>query len=278
MTEGLRHVVHRRVHLERSQPQARRARVGTFLEKKRDYKLRAERYHVLERRIRDLAGKARFRNEDEFNFKMVHGRLGEDGAVVLPSSSTVASRRLNSKDKFRRSLAELDRNRFVLQHRAAVKDKRARAVVTDCASLLMDSGKHVTFDDSSSSGDEEAASVSDVGGSPSAHPGRSSGDASDSSMDSEASPLKTTAGSRRNPSTAGGKSAAPPRTRLTRATRSVQEHLKTVGETLEAKREDERLRQCLEAERDLRVALHQKRQVRRVKGSNVRVFPFERQK
>ncbi|ORM40498.1 putative U3 small nucleolar RNA-associated protein 11 [Babesia sp. Xinjiang] len=230
MTDGLRHVVHRRVHLERSQPQGRRARVGRFLEKKRDYKKRAERFHVLERRIRDLADKARFRNEDEFNFKMVHGKLGDDGVVVLPSSSAVATRKLDNNKKFRRSLDQLDRNRFVLQHRSNIKGKRATAAITENATLLMGEGSHVEFSDSS---EEEADPSGAVEG-------------------SESSSV--------------------------RATKRVDDHLLGVSEALQSKRADDELRQRLDAERNIRLAVHNKRQVRRVKGTNVHLFPFVRQK
>ncbi|GBE62197.1 probable u3 small nucleolar RNA-associated 11 [Babesia ovata] len=278
MAEGLRHVVHRRVHLERSQPQARRARVGQFLEKKRDYKQRAERFHVMERRIRDLAAKARFRNEDEFNFKMVHGKLGDDGVVVLPSSSSVAVRKLDKKGQFRRSLEELDQNRFVLRHRSTVKGKRAQAAVTENATLLMDGGKHVTFDDSSDSdegddGESGSAAVSDTRGDSSDSEQLS--DASEGS-DSDSTPAPKT--KRGKSSKAGSKADASTASRRSRATKRVREHLIAVSETIEAKRADDELRQRLDAERELRVAVHKKRQVRRARGSNVHVFPFERQK
>ncbi|CDR97736.1 hypothetical protein, conserved [Babesia bigemina] len=278
MAEGLRHVVHRRVHLERSQPQARRARVGRFLEKKRDYKQRAERYHVMERRIRDLAAKARFRNEDEFNFKMVHGKLGDDGVVVLPSSASVAARKLDKKGQFRRSLEELDRNRLVLRHRSAVKGKRAQAAVTDNATLLMDGGKHVTFEDGSDSDEGEDTDPDSATAGATRRCPSDSGESSDASdgSDSDAAPAAKTR--RGKQSQAGSKAHASTAPRRSRATKRVREHLIALSETIEAKRADDQLRQRLDAERELRVAVHKKRQVRRARGSNVHVFPFERQK
>ncbi|GFE55402.1 U3 small nucleolar RNA-associated 11 [Babesia ovis] len=243
MTDGLRHVVHRRVHLERSQPKARRSQVGQFLEKKKDYKKRAERFHVMERRIRDLAAKTRFRNEDEFNFKMVHGKLGDDGVVVLPSASAVEARKLDGKKKFRRTIDQLDRNRFVLQHRTTVKSRRAESAITDNATLLMGGNSHVTFSD-----DDESPSGAEEG---------SSGHFSGASKRQGKLPLGTT---------------------RTRATKRLEEHLELVNDTIKAQREDLALRQSLDAERNLRLALHQKRQVRRVPGTNVHLFPFVRQK
>lgn len=272
MTDSLRHVVHRRVHLERSQPKARQAKVGRFLEKKRDYKLRAERYHVMERRIHDLAAKARFRNEDEFNFKMVHGKLGDDGVVVLPSDAAASERKLDRKGQFKKTLAELDQNRFVLKHRLNVKSKRAKEVLTDNATLLMDSGSHITFDDSASSLEERASSDGYSSSNDESVPkGNSSGGTSRLAKQSKGLTADFSASaSKAAPATNARK--------RTRATKSVQEYLSTVGETINSKRTDAQLQQRLEDERNLRSALYQKRQVRRLPNNSTRVFPFERQK
>ncbi|KAK1441779.1 hypothetical protein BgAZ_501110 [Babesia gibsoni] len=264
MTDGLKHVVHRRVHLERSQPLERRKKVGKFLEKKRDYKLRAERYHVMERRIRDLAAKTRFRNEDEFNFKMVHGKLGEDGVVVLPSKEAVAERKLDRKGKFKKTLSSIDQNRFVLKHRLNIKDKRVKKTMTDNATLLMDSGEHKVFDDSEESHNsdpEEASQGSDT-----------SDREKDEGLVSSTS-LERTAKSKTSQN--AKKTRVPKRTPMSK---EIQENLKIVGQTINEKRTDSQLQQKLDDERHLRSALYRKRQVRRVANTNTRVYPFERQK
>jgi len=74
---GLKHVVHKRVHLERHQPAARK-RFG-YLEKHKDYVKRARDYHRKEQTIKKMHQKAFFKNEDEFawgmmNHQMVDGR------------------------------------------------------------------------------------------------------------------------------------------------------------------------------------------------------------
>lgn len=67
---GLRNVVHRRNHKERSQP-AGRAKLG-LLEKHKDYVLRAKDHHSKRDRINLLKEKAAARNKDEFYFSMIN--------------------------------------------------------------------------------------------------------------------------------------------------------------------------------------------------------------
>ncbi|EDO05523.1 U3 small nnucleolar RNA-associated protein 11 (Utp11) family protein [Babesia bovis T2Bo] len=246
MAEGLRHVVHRRVHLERSQPRHRRDQVGQYLEKKRDYKKRAERYHLVERKIKDLAAKSRFRNEDEFNFKMIHGKLGDDGIVVLPSSSSVASRKLPPKKQFRRSLEQLDRSRFVLQHRTNLKEKRAKKAITENATILMGDNSHIEFADS----DDSVSEVEPV-------------HESDTDSNDEMPISGDSSSMKKQPADSHA---------------VIQGNLQVLTECIDAKHEDDTLRQRLDAERNLRVAVHKKRQIRKVKGTGVHMFPFVRQK
>ena len=59
----------RRTHRERAQPLSR-SKFG-FLEKKKDYVLRAKDYHKKEDALKILKQKAAFRNKDEFYFGMI---------------------------------------------------------------------------------------------------------------------------------------------------------------------------------------------------------------
>ena len=65
---SLRNAVKRIAHKERSQPQSRK-HLG-ILEKKKDYKKRADDYHRKEDRIKVMQQKASMRNPDEFYFGM----------------------------------------------------------------------------------------------------------------------------------------------------------------------------------------------------------------
>ncbi|XP_072534932.1 probable U3 small nucleolar RNA-associated protein 11 [Salminus brasiliensis] len=69
-----------RDHKERSQPGFRR-HLG-LLEKKKDYKLRADDYHRKENTLNALRKKAMDKNPDEFHFKMIHSQL-KDGVHVI---------------------------------------------------------------------------------------------------------------------------------------------------------------------------------------------------
>ncbi|GMM49945.1 rRNA-processing protein [Starmerella bacillaris] len=66
-------------HLERRQPTERK-RWG-LLEKKKDYKQRAEDYHKKQAHLALLRSKAAAHNEDEFDYGMIRGRT-RDGVLV----------------------------------------------------------------------------------------------------------------------------------------------------------------------------------------------------
>mmetsp|Transcript_34835 Transcript_34835/g.97732 ORF Transcript_34835/g.97732 Transcript_34835/m.97732 type:complete len:269 (-) Transcript_34835:22-828(-) len=77
---GLKHVVRKRVHLERPQPKERQ-RLG-YLEKHKDYVKRAQDYNKKQDTLKKLERKAYFKNDDEFTFRMVSHKLRRDGRAV----------------------------------------------------------------------------------------------------------------------------------------------------------------------------------------------------
>ncbi|KAJ8759729.1 hypothetical protein K2173_009830 [Erythroxylum novogranatense] len=66
---SLRNAIPRKAHKERSQPKSRK-KFG-FLEKHKDYVVRAKAFHKKEEALQRLREKAAFRNPDEFYFKMI---------------------------------------------------------------------------------------------------------------------------------------------------------------------------------------------------------------
>jgi len=89
---SLKHVAHRRVHLERHQPSTRK-KLG-FLEKKKDYVKRARDFHQKEDQIKKLQRKAYFRNEDEFDFKMLSKQMKDGKMAKKATHLTVEEQRL----------------------------------------------------------------------------------------------------------------------------------------------------------------------------------------
>jgi hypothetical protein len=80
MTSSLRNSLHRRNHKERSQL-SNRSRFG-FLEKHKDYVLRARDYHSKQDRLTRLRQKASERNKDEFYFGMNKERTQASGIPI----------------------------------------------------------------------------------------------------------------------------------------------------------------------------------------------------
>ncbi|XP_030638461.1 putative U3 small nucleolar RNA-associated protein 11 [Chanos chanos] len=76
-----------RDHKERSQPGFRR-NLG-LLEKKKDYKLRADDYHKKQNTLTALRKKALDKNPDEFYFKMINAQLKDGLHVVKPKEEEV---------------------------------------------------------------------------------------------------------------------------------------------------------------------------------------------
>lgn len=74
------HNIQKKQHRERSQISSR-SKFG-LLEKKKDYKLRADDYHKKEAQLKILKEKAKYANEDEYFHAMVNKKTNKDGILV----------------------------------------------------------------------------------------------------------------------------------------------------------------------------------------------------
>ncbi|KAJ8598709.1 hypothetical protein CTAYLR_010742 [Chrysophaeum taylorii] len=93
---SLRNAVKRRTHKERAQPSYRK-HLG-LLEKRKDYKERAENYHKKVDRLKILHRKAAERNPDEFYFEMTNQVAGKPIAREDAKMSHKAIVRLKEQD------------------------------------------------------------------------------------------------------------------------------------------------------------------------------------
>lgn len=80
MSSTFKNRIPKRKYRERVQLGARE-HLG-FLQKKKDYKVRAKNYHEKKALLNKLKEKAKTKNEDEFYFKMIKGKKDEDGKHV----------------------------------------------------------------------------------------------------------------------------------------------------------------------------------------------------
>lgn len=146
---SLRHVVHKRVHLERHQPKHRR-RLG-YLEKHKDYVKRAKDFHKKEDIIKGLHRKAYFKNEDEFAYGMMSHSTMKDGKKLKKKGH------LSQEEE---QLAESQDTQYVAMREQIDKkavDKRTQQL------HFLDAekpNKHVVFVDEDDLGDRSSSSSS----------------------------------------------------------------------------------------------------------------------
>ena len=87
MLKNIKKYIPKRKYRERSQNE-RRKKLG-FLEKKQDYKIRAEDYHAKEKKYQNLKEAARTRNPDEFYHKMIKAKIIDGEHVQFPEDKTL---------------------------------------------------------------------------------------------------------------------------------------------------------------------------------------------
>ena len=87
MLKNIKKYIPKRKYRERSQNE-RRKKLG-FLEKKQDYKIRAEDYHKKEKKYKSLKEAARTRNPDEFYHKMIKAKIIDGEHVQFAEDKTL---------------------------------------------------------------------------------------------------------------------------------------------------------------------------------------------
>jgi U3 small nucleolar RNA-associated protein 11 len=87
MLKNIKKYIPKRKYRERSQNE-RRKKLG-FLEKKQDYKIRAEDYHAKEKKYKSLKEAARTRNPDEFYHKMIKAKIIDGEHIQFPDDKTL---------------------------------------------------------------------------------------------------------------------------------------------------------------------------------------------
>ena len=86
MSSTFKNRIPKRKYRERVQPESRE-KFG-FLEKKKDYKKRAQNYHFKEDMLHKMKDKARMKNPDEFYFKMIKGKKNDEGKHIEEDSDS----------------------------------------------------------------------------------------------------------------------------------------------------------------------------------------------
>ena len=87
MLKNIKKYIPRRKYRERGQLEHRK-RLG-FLEKKKDYKIRAEDYHEKDKKYKNLKEAARTRNPDEFYHKMIKAKIIDGEHVQFPDDKNL---------------------------------------------------------------------------------------------------------------------------------------------------------------------------------------------
>jgi U3 small nucleolar RNA-associated protein 11 len=117
MLKNLKKYIPKRKYRERSQLE-RRLKTG-FLEKKQDYKLRADDFHVKQEKYKKLKEEARLKNPEEFYFKMTNSKV-VDGEHIKIKDEKSFEARLGSQNKllnlvnFKKSMQEKEKDKLMM--------------------------------------------------------------------------------------------------------------------------------------------------------------------
>jgi U3 small nucleolar RNA-associated protein 11 len=116
MLKNLKKYIPKRKYRERSQLE-RRKNLGQ-LEKKQDYKIRAEDFHKKEARYKKLKEEARLRNPEEFYFKMANSKTFEGEHIKIKEEQDMVKKlgvqhKLLNLVNFKKSVQEKEKEKLI---------------------------------------------------------------------------------------------------------------------------------------------------------------------
>jgi U3 small nucleolar RNA-associated protein 11 len=135
----LRHDIAKKQHRERAQPLERRK--WGLLEKKKDYKLRAQDFHRKEAHLKLLRKKATERNPDEFYHSMTSNRTDRRGILVVDRGNQVLT---NDQAK----LLKTQDSGYI---RTLTNSERRKIDKLESEVMFQSNGSHTVFVDSEES-------------------------------------------------------------------------------------------------------------------------------
>ena len=165
---SFRNAVKRVTHKERAQPQARK-RLG-LLEKKKDYKLRANDFHSKERRLRALKRKAEMRNPDEFYFAMAKSKttkgvhVSENDHVEQEVLALIKTQDVNYlQSKRQHELRKIEKLKASLHFITNSIENANEYLLDETNTTTIKKNQHILFvhDDSSSANDDDSDTEDD---------------------------------------------------------------------------------------------------------------------
>ncbi|KAF2732701.1 U3 small nucleolar RNA-associated protein 11 [Polyplosphaeria fusca] len=145
MSYQWRNAVQRRNHKERAQP-LERERLG-LLEKRQDYKKRAQDHKVKRQKLKILKNKASERNPDEFSFGMMSSRVDSKGRKIADRGNKALSmdvvKLLKTQDAgyIRTMLQMVRKERQELEEKIFLGEKEAQTLARERTK----NGKHTVF-------------------------------------------------------------------------------------------------------------------------------------
>jgi len=118
MLKNLKKYIPKRKYRERGQLESRK-NLG-FLEKKQDYKKRADNFHEKEKRYKKLKEQARSKNPDEFYFKMANAKMIDGDHVVIKEEKSMEEK-----------LARQNKLLNLINHKKSVQEKEKEKLLAN---------------------------------------------------------------------------------------------------------------------------------------------------